>query len=331
MILTKKKYDRRTHETRIRDLHMAFAEFKAKAYASGKVNDCSANKILKEAKVDRSYIYSKDFTDKTVQEKYRQVAVDIQIWRDDFQDKKGTNDENTALSNAQSEINQLTKERDEAHSQCAGHLKQVQSFKCQIIQLKEQHVNLVTQQTYKAHANNEPTHTPSVIDVNFSKVTVIEPDRHLYKNGKYIFLDKNVVDAARRLAREELVQALSGEAPVTAYILVGPPCSGKSKFAGAPDIQPNGRKSIIIDACNLSQRERFKWVRVIQQNKKDFKICAVFFDTPLSKLFTRNNERNPDKQMSDERIEDKFKSLEMIDVLDEEYIDEIKVVRHGVN
>ncbi len=327
--MAKKSYDDRTHEERLTALRIAFSECQANAYASGKVNDCSAQKVATQAGVDKTYLYSKKLTDKTIETAYRKIGEEIKKWRDDFQEKKGTNAENTALANAQIEIDRLTKERDEAQIQGAGYLNQVQHLKNQLSGMAEQQSNLIKQHTYAAHATHSGSARSSVIKADFAKAIVVSPDRHLYKNGKYMFYDKNVVDAAWRIAKDELQKALSDEGPVAIFMLVGPPCSGKSAWVKSPDIYAGGRRVIIIDACNLTQMERHKWYRIISQNKDSYKICGVFFDTPLSVLFSRNNQRTPDKQMTDDRIEDKFKSVEPIDIFDEDYFDEIKVVRHG--
>lgn len=324
-----KQYDTRSHEERIQALLIAFVECKANAYASGKVNDCSAKKVYTKAKVDGSYLYKKEISDKVSQAAYRTIGSDIKTWRDDFQNKKGTEEEQTALVVANIKIDELTKERDESHEQNAGYLNQVQGFKSKLAQMAEQQNNLINQHTYAAHATNQPQLTSSsVINVNFNEATVISPDRHLYVNGKYSFNDKNVVDAAWRISKDELQKVLSKPQPTRIYMLVGPPCSGKSNWAKNPDLYTGAYRPVIIDACNLTQAKRHKWFRIIEKSKSDCKICAVFFDTPLSELFSRNNSRSPDKQMTDVVIESKFKSLEIIDIFEEEFIDEIKVIRH---
>lgn len=239
-----------------------------------------------------------------------------------------TDKEHTALIEANIIIEELTKERDSAHEQQAGYLVQVQRLKTTLSMNQEQYSNLINQQTYAAHATHQTQPPASVIPVNFTEPVVISPDRHLYVNGKYSYHDKNVVDAAWRISKEELKKALSQQQQTRIYMLVGPPCSGKSYWVKKPDLYPGAFRSTIIDACNLTQAERHKWFRVIEQCKSDYKICAVFFDTPLSTLFSRNNQRPPDKQLSDGEIENKFKSLEVMDLFEEEFIDEIKVVRH---
>ena len=85
----KKVRDIRTHDERFTALSIAFAQCKAAAYASGKVNDCSASKILEKSGVQRSYLYGDRIADKTVQEAYHQVATEIQDFRDEFQENKG--------------------------------------------------------------------------------------------------------------------------------------------------------------------------------------------------------------------------------------------------
>lgn len=329
--MPKKIYDTRTHEEKLTALSMAFAKFKAKAYASGKVNDCSAKKIYTDAEVDGSYLYKKELSDKVVQSAYRQIGTDIKTFRDEFQDNKGTDKEHTALTEANIIIDELTKERDDAHEQQAGYLVQVQRLKLTLSLNQEQHNNLINQQTYATHATHQTQSTASVIPGNFTETVVISPDRHLYVNGKYSYHDKNVVNAAWRISKDELKKALAQQRQTRIYMLVGPPCSGKSYWVKNPDLYPGAFRPIIIDACNLTQAERHKWFRIIEQCNSDYKICVVYFDTTLSVLFSRNNQRSPDKQMPDAEIENKFKSLEMIDLFEEEFIDEIKVVRHGTD
>ena len=126
--MVKKEYDTRSHQERIQELYMAFAECKATAYASGKVNACSATKVLNKANVDRSYLYTDKLNDKTIQTAYHKVAEDIKKWRENFQNKKGSDEENTALAKAQASIDQLTKERNEAQNQATSYLIQVQGL-----------------------------------------------------------------------------------------------------------------------------------------------------------------------------------------------------------
>jgi hypothetical protein len=307
---------------------MSFAKFKAMAYASGKVNDCSAKKIYTDAKVDGSYLYKKELSDKVVEAAYRKIGTAIKTFRDDFQSKKGTDEENTALTIAQASIDCLTKERNDSLVQGARYLKQVQEYKSRLSKMTEAQNNLIAQQTYTAHASQGKLAAP-VIKVNFTETVVVEPDRHLYVNGKYSSHDENVVNAAWRVSKDELEKAMSQQNLTRIYMLVGPPCSGKSHWARDPELYVGGYRPIIIDACNLTQMKRHQWFRIIEKSESDYKICAVFFDTPLSKLFKRNKGRSPDKQMPDTVIEDKFKSLEMVNLAEEEYIDEIKVVRNN--
>jgi hypothetical protein len=326
----KKVRDNRPHDERFTALSIAFAECKAAAYASGMVNDCSASKVLLKSGVQRKYLYGKEIKDKTVREKYHKYAKDIKEFRDEFQGNKGTDKEHTALTEANIIINELTIEKEEAQAQGASYLTQVQRLKQQLSLNAEAHNNLINQQTYAAHTHQTQP-TASVIPVNFTETVVVSPDRHLYVKGKYSFHDQNVVDAAWRISKDELKKALSQQQQTRVYMLVGPPCSGKSYWVKNPDLYPGAYRPIIIDACNLTQAERHKWFRIIEKSQNDYKVCAVYFDTPLAELFSRNNQRNPDKKMPDAEIENKFKSLEMVNLFEEEFIDEIKVVRHATD
>ena len=327
----KKVRDIRTHDERFTALSIAFAQCKAAAYASGKVNDCSASKILEKSGVQRSYLYGDRIADKTVQEAYHQVATEIQDFRDEFQENKGTDKEHTALTEANIIIDELTIEKEEAQAQGASYLTQVQRLKQQLSLNAEAHNNLINQQTYAVHATHQAQPTASVIPVNFAETVLVSPDRHMFVKGKYLFHDQNVVDAAWRISRDELKKAMSQQQQTRIYMLVGPPCSGKSYWVKNPDLYPGAYRPIIIDACNLTQTDRHKWFRIIEKSQNDYKVCAVYFDTPLAELFSRNNQRNPDKKMPDAEIENKFKSLEMINLFEEEFIDEIKVVRHATD
>ena len=321
-----KKYDTRSHDERIQALYIAFAEYKANSYLSGKINDCSVSKVLKEAKVDRSYLYTDKLSDKEIQQRYHAIAKSIKSWRDEFKENKDSEYENTALAKAERKIKQTTEERDCTQKQAAKYLIQVQGLKAQIDRISEQHEKLIEQQTYLAQSIIS-TEIPKRSATSFSKPIVISPDSHLYINGQYRFHDANLRDRAWIICKDELQKALNRKVIMRVYLLVGPPCSGKSTWCQEPDIYPD-RHSIIIDACNLSRLDRFEWCRVIETATADCKICAVYFDTPLSILFTRNNSRPSDKHIDDASIEDKYKSLEAIDVVREEFIDEVKVIRY---
>lgn len=321
-----KKYDTRNHDERIQALYIAFAECKASAYLSGMINDCSASKVLKEAKVDRSYLYTDKLSDKGTQQRYHAIAKSIKSWRDKFQQNKNSEFENTALAKSERDIKKITEERNNVQKQAAKYLTQVQGLKSQIDRMSEQHEKLVEQQTYLAQSIMT-TVVPKQSATSFSKPIVISQDSHLYVNGQYRFHDVNLRERAWIICKDELQKALNRKVITRVYLLIGPPCSGKSTWSQEPDVYPD-RHSVIIDACNLSRLDRFEWYRVIEASKADCKICAVYFDTPLSILFTRNNSRPSDKHIDDASLEEKYKSLEAISIVREVFIDEVKVIRY---
>ncbi|MEZ8714753.1 hypothetical protein AB6D81_02030 [Vibrio splendidus] len=320
-----KKYDTRSHDERIQALYIAFAECKANAYLSGKINDCSASKVLKESKVDRSYLYTEKLSDKEIQQRYHAIAKSIKSWRDEFRENKDGEHENTALAKAEHDIKQTTEERDNAQKQAAKYLTQVQGLKSQIDRMSVQHEKIIEQQTYQAQFTRATVATTQST-TSFSKTVIISQDSHLYVNGQYHFHDENLKERAWIICKDKLKKALNRKVITRVYLLVGPPCCGKSTWSTEPDVYPD-RHSIIIDACNLTRLDRFEWYRVINMTTADCKVCVVYFDTPLSTLFARNNSRSSDKHIDDASIEEKFKSLEAINVVKETFIDEVKVIR----
>ena len=80
-----KARDTRTHEERLSALWLVFGELKAVAKRTGKVNDCSTNKICKKASVNKTYLTGiREFKDSDVTDKYQAVNKAIQQWREDF-------------------------------------------------------------------------------------------------------------------------------------------------------------------------------------------------------------------------------------------------------
>ena len=161
----------------------------------------------------------------------------------------------------------------------------------------------------------------------FSEATIIEPDKYLWRGGEYLFKDESIRKKAWEQAKQDLILAIKRPLPMRIYVLVGAPCSGKSTWSKNntnfyPDLH-----SVVIDATNLTYVNRLEWISQINKHRgKVNRLCAVVFLTPASVLQSRNNRREPTKQLDIDLLLKKVNSLEFPDLSREDF-DELIVVR----
>ena len=163
----------------------------------------------------------------------------------------------------------------------------------------------------------------------FGEPRVICPDTYLWRNGEYLFDNENIRQQAWDRAKEDLTKALQRPLPMRVYLLVGPPCAGKSTWSKEYSNLYPDMHSVVIDATNLTQFSRLEWISQINKYRTNkVRICSVVFITAKSVLQSRNNRREPTKRLDDSLILRKADELEFPNLMRED-IDEMLVVRNG--
>ena len=317
----KSKRDSRSHDQRVADLEAAFTKLKATAIATGIKTDASAAKVLEAGRVNRTYFYIKDkLKDKAALAKYHAVRDAIQDFQDNFERFGGdtvVNQLRAKLELAEAQRNQIAQTLTEQQKLVAGLQNDNAALKKKVRLQSDHMIDVVHSATVKSRPNNNV----------FGEVRIISPDTYLWRNGQYLFDDEKVRQHAWERAKIDLKQALQRPLSIRVYLLVGPPCAGKSTWAKAysnfyPDLH-----SVVIDATNLTAFSRLEWVSQVNKYRtNDTRICAVVFLTPKSVLQSRNNRREPRKRLDDALLLQKFDQLEFPNLLHED-IDEMIVVR----
>ena len=323
-LATKNKRDTRTHEERFTALLDAFERLRARALASGRINECSIIKVCEKANVKDVYLHTNKVKDQTINNKYHGIKKQINDFRNSFKADAPQSELNLAIKARDT----MKAERDKAHIQIQDSIKQIEGFE---FKLKVSNDRLQAQNHLAVDIAQNNLQHKTIFKNNFasfSEAKVVSPDTHRNKGGKYSFHDINIGDAAWRTSRHEFEELLKRKLPTRVYILVGAPCSGKTEWTKQSnyysDLHP-----VVVDATNPTKSDRSSWFSLIYKykNQVKIKVCAVFFDTPYVVLMERNNKRPPDKRLTDDVLQGKFNELEPVTVF--EGFDEIMVVKHG--
>lgn len=313
--------DKRTHEQRVADLEAAFTRFKSKAIASGMKTDASASKRLEAARVNRTYFYFKGkLKDEVSLAKYHAVRDAIQKFQENFDSFTG----DTVVNQLQIKLQKAEEQRDQIAELMIGQEQLVVGLQNDNAALKKK---VRFQSDHMIDVVHSATVKPRLNTNVFGDVLIISPDIYLWRNGKYQFDDENIRRKAWESAKADLIKALHRPLPMRVYLLVGPPCAGKSTWSKKysnlfPDLH-----SVVIDANNLTQFDRLEWLSQINKYRTgEVRICAVVFLTPNSILQGRNNRREKTRRLDSALIIRKANEMEF-PYLNNEEIDEMIVVR----
>jgi hypothetical protein len=315
------KRDSRSHEQRVADLEAAFTKLKSQAISTGMKTDASAAKVLKAARVNRTYFYVRGkLKDKDALAKYHAVRDAIQDFQDNFDSFGGdtvVNQLKRKLEQAEAQRNQIARSMTEQQRLVAGLQNDNVALKKKVHLQSDHMIDVVHSVSIKSRQDSNV----------FGEARIISPDTYLWRNGQYLFDDENIRRQAWDRARADLKQALQRPLPTRVYLLVGPPCAGKSMWSkGYSNFYPD-LHSVVIDATNLTQFSRLEWIsRINKYRTTEVRICAVVFLVPKSLLQSRNNLREPGKRLDDLLILRKADELEFPNLIHED-IDELLVVR----
>ncbi|MBE1302034.1 MAG: hypothetical protein GJ680_19275 [Alteromonadaceae bacterium] len=317
----KSKRDSRSHEQRVADLEAAFTSLRTKAIASGLKTDASANQVLQAANVHRSYFYEKEkLKDKVSLAKYHAVRDAIQDFQDDFDSFSGdtiVNQLKTKLEKVEAQRNQMAHTMSEQQNLVLGLQNDNAALKKKVRLQSDHMIDVV----HSANVKSKPEGRV------FGEVVTVSPDKYLMRSGQYLFDDENIREQAWERATADLKQALKRPLPTRVYLLVGPPCAGKSTWSKTYSNFYPDMHSVVIDTTNLTQFSRLEWISKINKFKSsETRICTVVFLTPKLLLQSRNNRREPTKQLDNALILRKADELEFPNLKHED-IDEMIVVR----
>lgn len=322
-----KARDTRNHEERLSALWLVFGELKAVAKRTGKVNDCSTNKICKKASVNKTYLTGiREFKDSDVTDKYQAVNKAIQQWREDFK-------KDAELTEEQELINKLATE----NKNLKGSIKPLEiklltlevAMESMPEELKQANDTITILQSSLLKEKSTKQNNSKMQNFGIaSPVTrrIVSPDKYRIKDGVYVLGTNEDKQKVTHKATKELEDILSRELPQRLYILVGMPCSGKTTWAETANLNSD-KHPVIYDATNLTKTERTEIVFQLR-HFDDIEICCVVFDTKMTTIRKRNiNNRTADKQIPDKILDAMYSKYIKPDPYIEKWIDELIVVR----
>ena len=307
--------DMRTHGERQADLRVEFEKCKARAEAIGSINECSVEKVTKQANVKDIYLYTNKLKDQGINDKYHRIKNDIVEFRDNFKRDNEAIMEETALSKAIKERNNFKKERDEAQfltvkitEKNKKFIKDLNDYKNHIQETENNAIAIAA-----SEVNNNATRSNVI---SFNEPKVVSPDDYLVdKDNNYDYSNQTKIDNAWLSARHKLGEIIRGtRIPMRVYVLIGVQNSGKTAWRDVRDNFFTDRQPIIIDATNLTVVKRCEWLMEIMDLKseiqRDIKVCAVYFNVPHLQLIQRNKKRPANKRLPEKLITENFKRLE---------------------
>lgn len=329
VIETVKETDTRSHSEKLADLRVEFEKCKARAIATGSINECSLNKVCIRANVHDKYLYKNYLKNQTINDRYHKIRKDVEKFKKKFTSTDGII-EQTALGKAILERDNFEKERDEAHFLTAKVTEKNNKLIDDLNNYKSQKEETENNAIAIAASNTNNNATPSNV-INFNDPKIVSPDDYLVdKDDNYDYSNQTKIDNAWRSARHKLKESIfNTRIPMRIYMLIGVQNSGKTEWRENRNNFFSDRQPIVIDATNLTIAKRYEFfieiMKTHSESKKDIKICAVFFDVPLLQLIQRNKERPASKRLPDQLITDNYNRIESPTT--SELFDEIIIVR----
>lgn len=307
-----------TNAERLSALEKAFQEQVAKAYEEKKTNNIvSISALCKKTGVHRNYIYgniSMSDDDKKLfaafRKKIDKFIADFQKERSD--DAIDREDLGKQLAQAKEDSFALQEELSTLETTLASSLKRSEKLLAENTQLRQM-----------VHEVNTTPTEAKVLGLEGVTKNIICPDAKLEINGRYEFSNPKQRDIAWEESFVEFQKLMKRKVPQRVYLLVGPPCVGKSTWASKDNVTLD-RHSVIIDATNLTVAERAQWLALIPRNT-DVKVCIVRFLVDEMTLRSRNAERTL-KRIDVDVLEEKIKKTEEVNPRIER-VDEVLYVR----
>lgn len=302
------------NKDRLADARTAFDQLKAEFQSTGVKVTVSA--VAARAKIDRKYLYGKLNTpEKELIKRWAELGEEITSFRKAQKNSgKETGDVPVAtkLHNALVENYSLLENvRD---------LEHIRERLQVLLTASQRKVDELESRTRMLEANalRHAGTTPVVVNMQ-NKPQLISPDAERHGNDQLAF-KKAWVQALNQLR-----SALARPVDKTLFITIGAPGSGKSSWSKG--LMGSKGYSIVFDACNLTQSDRYELLDIAQQHEK-MKVVAVVFYADLDTLESRNRVREEVRRVPVSKLRAMFKSIEYPSLTDSiEHFDEIMMLR----
>tara|TARA_R110001583_G_scaffold188684_1_gene351044 strand:- start:20916 stop:21905 length:990 start_codon:yes stop_codon:yes gene_type:complete len=308
----------KTHEEKIDALENVYAAQTAKAISSNKIRGVATmEKICELAQVDKKHVYGHTTCPEEIAKKYAAFKERVQRFNADFVTRK-----KTIIEHGVSDEIKLQDAQEDNHALKAEVVGL--EARVRLVQIKNQQL-LAKNTLLQSIADCDITQDEKISPLFDITISTICPDDHLEKDGRYNFHNPKEREKAWNNARTEFARLMKRKVPQRVYLLMGPPCAGKSIWAKSKNIRPD-RHAVIIDATNLTAGERAIW---IMQSLKasNIKICVVRFIVNFTTIAARNTQRSH-KMIDSDVLKEKFEQLQEVNPEFEE-VDEIIFVRSG--
>ena len=306
----------KTHAERIAAIEKVFLEQSAKAISQNKIRGVATMQVICDlAQVDKTHLYGHTPCSEDEAIGYASLLGRIQKFNEDFVKRK-----NETVRQGLTTEDQLKEAREENHTLAAEITKLEANYE---LLLQRNNTLLAKNTQLQALANSDLTHEEKIKPLLDVTINIICPDDHLERDGRYRFNNEKKRNEAWANAKKEFIKLMKRNVPQRVYLLVGPPCSGKSSWAKSKNINPD-RHAVIVDTTNLTAGERASWA-ILTAKANDVKICVVRFVVDEMTLRSRNMKRHH-KMLDEDVLEEKIKRLEEVDP-EVEVVDEMLFVR----
>jgi len=299
---------------RLAEARAAFEQLKAEFQSTGRKVNISA--VAERAKIDRKYLYGKLNTpDKGLIQRWVELGEEITSFRKAQKDPSQDTGEvpvATKLHNALVENYSLLENvRDLEHIRERLQL---------LLTASQRKVDELESRTRMLESNalRQEGVAPVVVNMK-TRPQLISPDAERHGSDQ-LSLKKAWVEALNQLR-----SALARPVEKTLFVTVGAPGSGKSTW-GMNFIGSKGY-SIVFDACNLTQSDRYELLDIARQHQKT-KVVAVVFYADLTTLESRNTAREDARKVPVSKLRAMYRSIEYPTLADSiERFDEIMMLR----
>jgi|GEM_PF-1759986 len=313
----------------------AFGRRKEIARQKGSKNECSIAKIAKDAGVDKLWFYGKR-TSKS-EPKYNELFLNLKNKVNEFRDNF---DKETEVSEDRKELLKLKSDYAALKSSIEPIEIKYYALKAKYDMASKSISDNIDRSTEMLAINNALEDQLS--DKRADKATsgtifnvqaqIVCPDDYRLINGRYVFGNKKVENAARKTSLENLYALLDRNLETRLYLLVGLPCSGKSHWAKSKEKYNDigtDKHPVIFDATNLTVESRMNLVFPIKSKYSSLEIHCIYFDTDQTVIRQRNADRDPhvEAKLDDDELTRRFKELEKPDIYNEDWMDCLKVIR----
>lgn len=302
------------NRNRLAEARAAFEQMKIEFQSTGAKVTISS--IAQRANIDRKYLYGKINTpDKETIKQWVQLGEEITSFR---KLQKNPGQETGEVPVAAKLHNALIENYSLLEN--VRDLKHIKERLQMLLSASQKKVDELEDRTRRLEAKSIQLQGAAPVIVNLqSKPLIISPDDERHGNDQ-LSLKKAWVQALNHLR-----EALTRPVDKTLFITIGAPASGKStwcrSFSGSRGF------TILFDACNLTQSDRYELLDLARQYEKT-KVVAVVFCAELKTLESRNRTREEVRRVPVTKLRAMHRSVEHPSLVgSDESFDEIIMLR----